>query len=141
MAVGEKAFIRKSRDASSRDRNEANATIRFVYGHPSRRIRGVETGSTWKAKRHGARGRRKIEGTRLNVGQRRKLRRKACPVAMGSIRPEDVESPSLSNLHEWVSKRRTYFIKFIGVKFIHRTAPLARLFIQLIKRNIIDSTS
>lgn len=58
---------------------------------------GAETGSTWKAKRHGTRGRRKIEGTRLNVGQRRKLRRKACPVAMDSIRPEDVESPS-SNL-------------------------------------------
>lgn len=71
---------------------------------------GAETGSAWKAKRHGTRGRRKIEGTRLNVGQRRKLRRKACPVAMDSIRPEDVESRVQTPLSNLIVQRRAYTV-------------------------------
>lgn len=84
--MGEKAFIRESRDASSEARRYALPMGIQVeeYGELRQGAHG----------RHGARGRRKIEGTRLNVGQRRKLRRKACSVAMDSIRPEDVESPS-----------------------------------------------
>lgn len=104
MAVGEKVSLERA--VMHRRATEARRTRRYALPMgiqvEEEEYGGAETGSAWKAKRHGTRGRRKIEGTRLNVGQRRKLRRKACPVAMDSIRPEDVESrvqTPLSNLY------------------------------------------
>lgn len=99
MAVGEKVSLERA--VMHRRATEARQTRRYALPMGIR-VEEEEYGGAWKAKRHGTRGRRKIEGTRLNVGQRRKLRRKACPVAMDSIRPEDVESrvqTPLSNLY------------------------------------------